>query len=54
MRVFLTLIVLIGALWAVDTFANGGRLSSAAWSQAVYQGKLFQYEVAYWLRSLNR
>jgi hypothetical protein len=54
MRVFVTLIVLIATLWAVDSLAYGGRLSRAVWSEANYRGKMFRYEVAYWLRSLNR
>ncbi len=54
MRLFVTLMVLISALWAVDTFIYGGRLSRTVWSEANYRGQMVRYEIAYWLRSLNR
>ncbi len=54
MRLFLTLMVLIGGLWAVDTFAYGARYGRLLWSEATYRGQIFRYEVAYRLRGLNR
>ena len=54
MRIFLSLLVLIGALWAIDTFAYGGRYGRAVWSEANYRGQMFRDEVAYRLRSINR
>ena len=54
MRIILSLLVLIGALWAADTLAYGGRYGRAVWTEANYRGQMFRDQVAYWLRSLNR
>lgn len=39
---FIKLIVLIGALWAIDVVAYGGRYSTAVWEQANYEGQTVQ------------
>jgi hypothetical protein len=54
MRLLLTLIVVIGGLWAIDTFAYGGRYGRLLWSEAAHRGQLVRDEVAYRLRGLNR
>ena len=54
MRSFWVLIVLIIALWAIDTFANGGQYGRAVWYEANHQGKMFCDEMADWLRSVGR
>ncbi len=54
MRLLLTLIIVIGGLWAIDTFAYGGRYGRLLWSEAAHRGQLFRDEVAYRLRGLNR
>ncbi len=54
MRLVLILMIVIGGLWAIDTFAYGGRYGRLLWSEAAHHGQLFRDEVAYRLRALNR
>ena len=42
---FLKLIVFIGALWAADAIAFGGRYSTAVWEDAQDQGQQVRYQV---------
>ena len=49
MRGVVTLIVLIGVLWAVDAFGFKGRYSQALWQEANYRGQKLNYEIRYWL-----
>jgi len=42
---FFKLIVFIGALWATDAVAFGGRYSSAVWQEAKDQGQQVRYQV---------
>ena len=42
---FLKLIVFIGALWAADAIAFGGRYSTAVWEEAKDQGQQVRYQV---------
>lgn len=53
MRSFLILIVLIGSLWAIDTFAFGGRYGTAVWQEAYYQGRTVRYGIQNWLKGLG-
>jgi hypothetical protein len=46
----LQLIIVIGGLWAFDTYALQGRYQRVAWEQANYHGQKFYYDVRYWLR----
>ncbi len=54
MRTVLSVVILLGTLWAIDAFAYGGQYGTALWYQAKHQGEVFQYEIAYWLRRLDR
>jgi len=53
MRSFLMLILLIGALWAIDAIAFGGEYSTAIWQEANYQGQKLNYELQYTFRKLG-
>jgi hypothetical protein len=53
MRSFLILIVLIGALAAIDAIAYGGRYRTAVWQEANYQGQMVRYGIQNWLKGLG-
>ena len=42
---FIKLTVFIGALWAIDAIAFGGRYSAAVWDEANDQGQQVRYQV---------
>lgn len=50
---FLKLIVLIGALWALDVVIYGGRYSSSVWEQANYQGQMVRYDIKDWFKRIG-
>jgi nitrate reductase NapE component len=45
MRGFLLVGILLGALWAVDSFAFDGRYGRAVWAAAKVQGSKIRSEV---------
>jgi hypothetical protein len=49
MRGFFLLVLVVGALWAVDEYAFDGRYSQAAWLEAQSQGQQLRYNVRNWL-----
>ena len=53
MRSFLILIIVIGSLWAIDTFAFGGRYRMAVWQEAYYQGQTVRNGIRNWLDGLG-
>jgi hypothetical protein len=50
---FLKLIVLTGALWAIDVVAFGGRYSAAVWQDANDQGQAVQYDILDWFKRIG-
>jgi hypothetical protein len=49
-RGFLILVFLIGAVWAIDTFAFNGHYGRVAWMEAKYHGEKANNEVRNWLK----
>lgn len=53
MHRLLFLVVLIGALWAIDTYALHGRYSHAVWEEVNYQAEIFDDEVQGFVRKIS-
>jgi hypothetical protein len=53
MSTFIKLIVLIGALWALDVVAFGGRYSASVWQDASDQGQAVQYDIQDWFKRIG-
>ena len=49
----ITILIVLGSLWAVDRFAFQGRYNDAIWHGAKYQGQHFSYEVKRWLDKIR-
>ena len=50
---FFKLLLLVGALWAVDAVAFDGRYSNAISQQAKYQGQMVRYEIRDWFTRMG-
>jgi hypothetical protein len=53
MRIFVTLIAIACALWAVDRFEFQSRYGDALWRAAQSQAELLNYEVKRWFRAFS-
>ena len=54
MQRFLFLAVVIGALWALDTYAFQGRYSRALWEEANHQVQMFNNGVQSFVNKVRR
>ena len=53
MQRFLFLAALIGALWALDTYAFQGHYSAALWQEANHQDRVFNSGVQSFVSKVN-
>lgn len=53
MNRFLSLAVLVGALWAIDAYAFRGRYSNAVWEEVNQEAHMFNNSVQYFLRKIS-
>jgi hypothetical protein len=49
----LFVVVLIGALWGIDTYALHGRYSNAVWEETNYQARIFNDGVRSFVRKIG-
>jgi hypothetical protein len=54
MRGFVILLVVVGAVWAGDRFANHGRYGDAFWREAKYRGQAASDDIKHWLNKYTR
>jgi nitrate reductase NapE component len=52
-RGFLTLVFLIGAVWAIDNFAYKGHYGRVVWMEAKFHGEKASNEVRHWLKKVG-
>jgi hypothetical protein len=53
MRSFFTLLIAIGALWAIDVIALDSRYSEPLWRDVKHQAQNFNNEISRWLNKLG-